>query len=74
MIPVGWEAVYYSRVYAGLISTLFALSLPIVAARLYTRYHSAIRLSLDDWIVGVAFVSNIPSSTANVPTRTGVLI
>ena len=61
VIPIGPETVYYSRVYVGVISMLFFLSLPIVAARLYTRYKSTVRLNADDWIIAAAFVDNIPS-------------
>ncbi|KAK0654765.1 hypothetical protein B0T16DRAFT_319129 [Cercophora newfieldiana] len=55
MIPISPGTIYYSRVYAGVISTLVLLSLPVVAARLYTRHKSAARLRADDYIIAVAF-------------------
>jgi hypothetical protein len=58
-VVIGWEAVYYSRVYAGLISTLFIFSTLLVVARLYTRARSANKLKLDDWIIAVASVRHV---------------
>ena len=73
MISISLETIYYSRVYAGVISPLILLSLSMVIARLYTRRKSPVRLRADDWIIAAAFVGNIPSPQSNIPIRTRVL-
>lgn len=58
LLPINAEAVYYSRVYAGLVSVLILLSASLTAARIYTRLKSIHRLGVDDWFLVAAFVSS----------------
>ena len=69
LLPINAEAVYYSRVYAGLVSILVLLSVSLVAARIYTRFNPTHRLGVDDWLLIFAFVSSpIPGGSGDERT------
>lgn len=60
LLPVSPQAVAIAHAYVGLAIGLGCISSVLFITRIYARTRPIWSLGKDDWLAGLAFVSNIP--------------